>query len=208
MLDKTKSISSDTILQAATGLVRRLGESKTSMVDIGKALGVSHAALYRLYPSKSAIMDAIIREAMNDEVELASKWLGQDGPAAGRMLNMILDIHHRKRARFNGDREIHDLYRRIMVERQDMIGLYAERMTGLIATLIAQGVERGEWRVNDIAVAAGVVRDAVTPFVHPQFVALAVDAGAPVEDQLRAMVTTITKAFEAGIDYATASARP
>ena len=114
---------------------------------------------------------------------------------------MILDIHHRKRSRFSGDREIHDLYRRIMVERQDMIHAYAERMTLLLATLIAQGVERGEWRVSDVSVAAGVVRDGVTPFIHPQFVALAVDAGWAVEDQLRALVTTITRAFEAGVDY-------
>ena len=203
MLDKQKSISSDTILQAATELVRRLGEGKTSMVDIGRALGVSHAALYRLYPSKSAIMDAIVREAMDDEVELASTWLDQDGPAAERMLNMILAIHHRKRSRFTGDREIHDLYRRIMVERQDMIRTYAERMTLLIGKLVAQGVDRGEWRVSDVSVAAGVVRDGVTPFIHPQFVALAVDAGSPVEGQLRAMVTTLTKAFEAGVDYNT-----
>jgi AcrR family transcriptional regulator len=201
MLDKQKSISSDAILQAATALVRRLGEGKTSMVDIGKALGVSHAALYRLYPSKSAIMDAIVREAMADEAELASKWLDREGPAGDRMLNMVLDIHHRKRSRFCGDREIHDLYRRIMVERQDMIRAYAERMTLLIETLISQAVERGEWRVSDVSVAAGVVRDGVTPFIHPQFVALAVDAGWPVEAQLRAMVTTLTKAFEAGVDY-------
>lgn len=208
MLDKQKSISSATILQTATALVRRLGEAKTSMVDIGRALGVSHAALYRLYPSKSAIMDAIVREAMDDEAELASKWLDRDGPAADRMLNMILDIHHRKRSRFNGDREIHDLYRRIMVERQDMIHAYAERMTHLIATLIAQGVERGEWRVSDVSVAAGVVRDGVTPFIHPQFVALAVDTGAPVEVQLRYMVATLARAFQAGLDYNPASSGP
>lgn len=208
MRDKQKAISSDTVLQAATALVRRLGEGKTSMVDIGKALGVSHAALYRLYPSKAAIMDAIVREAMDDEAELAGKWLEREGPAAERMLNMILDVHHRKRSRFSGDREIHDLYRRIMVERPDMIRAYAERMTRLIATLIAQGVERGEWRVSDVSVAAGVVRDGVTPFIHPQFVALAVDAGSPVEEQLRAMVATVTRAFEAGVDYSPFLHRP
>ena len=201
MPDKRETISADAILLAATGLVRRLGEAKTNMVDIGKALGVSHAALYRLYPSKTAIMDAIVREAMDDETELAGQWLDRDGPAGDRLLHMILDIHQRKRSRFNGEREIHDLYRRVMVERPDMIRAYADRMTRLIGALIAQGVERGEWRVSDVSLAAGVVRDGVTPFVHPQFVALAVEAGAPVEDQLRAMVMTLTKAFEAGIDY-------
>jgi len=201
MVDKHKTISSDAVLEAATALIRRHGEGKTGMVDIGKALGVSHAALYRLYPSKAAIMDAVVQQAMDDETELARRWLDRDGPTAERLLNLIVDIYHRKRERFSGDREIHELYRRIMLERQDMIAAYSERMTLMIATLVAQGVERDGWQVSDVSVAAGVVRDGVTPFIHPQFVALTVEAGSPVEDQLRAMVTTLTKAFEAGVAY-------
>ncbi len=201
MPEKQNIISPASILEAATALVRRLGEGKTNMVDIGRALGVSHAALYRFFPSKAAVMDAIVQEAMDEEEELAAKWLDADGPAAERLLLMVLDIHHRKRARFKGDREIHDLYRRILVERQDMIVIYAQRMTGLIQKLIAQGVERGEWQVSDVAQAASVVRDAVTAFIHPQLLAQAIEAKTPVEDQLRATVATLTRAFEAGVDY-------
>lgn len=201
MTDKPNAISSAAILEAATALVRRLGEGKTNMVDIGKALGVSHAALYRFFPSKAAVMDAIVQEAMDDEEDLARRWLEADGPAAERLLRMLLDIHHRKRARFTGDREIHDLYRRILVERQDMIIAYAQRMTLLIQKLIAQGVERGEWRISDVSVAASVVRDAVTVFIHPQLVAQAIEANVSVEDQLRATIATLVRAFEAGVDY-------
>lgn len=201
MPEKQSFISTTAILEAATALVRRLGEGKTNMVDIGRALGVSHAALYRFFPSKSAVMDAIVQAAMDEEEELAAKWLEAEGPAGERLLLMILDIHHRKRARFTGDREIHDLYRRILVERQDMVIAYAQRITRLIQTLIAQAVDRGEWQVDDVAQAASVVRDAVTAFVHPQLLAQAIEANAPVEDQLRATVATLTRAFEAGVDY-------
>lgn len=201
MSEKQGAISPTAILAAATALVRRLGEGKTNMVDIGRALGVSHAALYRFFPSKAAVMDAIVQEAMDDEEELARRWLDAQGPAAERLLRMVLDIHHRKRARFTGDREIHELYRRILVERQDMILAYSRRMTLLIQALIAQAVDRGEWQVSDVSAAAGVVRDAVTAFVHPQLVAQAIEANVPVEDQLRATVMTLTRAFEAGIDY-------
>ena len=207
MSETPKTLSSDAVLKAATALVRKLGEGKTSMVDIGKALGVSHAALYRFYPSKAAVMDAIVLEAMADEEALARRWLDASGPAAERLAGMVLDLHQRKRARFSGDREIHDLYRRIMDERPDMIRDYAGRMTALIGRLIAQAVERGEWQVSDIGMAAGVVRDGVTSFVHPHFVALAMEAEAPVEDQIRAMVTTLTRAFAAGVDYGTHPSR-
>lgn len=201
MSEKQNAISPTAILEAATALVRRLGEGKTNMVDIGKALGVSHAALYRFFPSKAAVMDAIVQEAMDDEEELASTWLDADGSAAERLLGMILDLHHRKRARFTGDREIHDLYRRILVERQDIIIAYAQRMTLLIQKLIAQGVDRGEWQVSDVSRAASVVRDAVTVFVHPQLVAQSIEANVSVEDQLRATVLTFARAFEVGVDY-------
>ncbi len=201
MSEKQNVISPSAILEAATALVRRLGEGKTNMVDIGRALGVSHAALYRFFPSKAAIMDAIVQEAMDEEEELAGKWLDAEGAAAERLMHMVLDIHHRKRARFTGDREIHDLYRRILVERPDMILGYAQRMTRLIQKLIAQGVDRGEWHVSDVTKAANVVRDAVTAFVHPQLLAQAIEVNAPVEDQLRATVATLTRAFEAGVDY-------
>lgn len=197
----SNALTTSSILEAAKALVRRFGETKTNMVDIGRALGVSHAALYRLYRSKGAIMDAIVEEAMRDEEALAVAHVEGDGPAAERLLAMLLDLHRRKRERFIGDREIHDLYRRILVERPDMIAAYAERMTALIARLIAQAVERGEWKVDDVDIASGVVRDAVTVFIHPALVAQLITADAPIETMLRDTVATLSRAFQAGVDY-------
>jgi AcrR family transcriptional regulator len=194
-------LSATAVLDAAVAQVRRFGEGKTNMVDIARALGVSHAALYRFYPSKSAVMDAIVEMGMRDEEELAEAYLDADGPAAERLLAMVLDLHRRKRERFVGDREVHDLHRRILVERADMVAAYAARITALVARLIGQAVERGEWRVSDIGTAAGVVRDAVTIYVHPSFVAQLAAIDAPVEAMLRATVATLTRAFAAGVDY-------
>lgn len=182
-------------------LVQRFGETKTNMVDIGRALGVSHAALYRFYKSKSAIMDAIVEQAMHDEEDMAARFVEADGPAGDRLQALVHELLLRKRERFVGDREVHDLYRRILVERPDMIAAYAERMTNLVARLVEQAVERGEWRVDDAVKAAGVVRDAVTAYVHPLFVAQAVAADIPIEGLLRATLATLIRAFEAGIEY-------
>lgn len=194
-------LSPTAILETATALVQRYGEAKTNMVDIGRALGVSHAALYRFYRSKTAVMDAIAEQAMHDEEAMAARFVEAEGPAGDRLQALIHALHVRKRERFVGDREVHDLYRRILVERPDMIAAYAARMTALIARLIEQAVQRGEWKIDDTAKAAGVVRDAVTVFVHPLFVAQAVEADIPVETLLRATLATLIRAFEAGITY-------
>lgn len=194
-------LSAPLVLEAATAQVRRFGEGKTNMVDIARALGVSHAALYRFYPSKRAVMDAIVLQGMGDERELAAAYLDADGPAAERLKGMARELHRRKRERFAGDREIHELHRRILVERPDMIAAYAEAITALVARLIGQAVARGEWRVSDIDVAAGVVRDALTVYVHPSFVAETADAGVDAEARLEATVTTLASAFAAGVEY-------
>jgi AcrR family transcriptional regulator len=198
-----KPLSASTILESAKVQVRRFGESKTNVMDVARALGVSHAALYRFYRSKSAMMDAIVQEAMDDEERLAAEHVDIEGPPAERLMAMLLDLHRHKRERFVGDREVHDLYRRIVVERADMIAAYADRITSLVAGLIEKAVLRGEWKVDDISVAAGVVRDAVMVYVHPAFVAQLVTAGAPVEAMLRATVTTLVRAFETGVIYGT-----
>lgn len=194
-------LSAISVLQTAKRQVRRFGEGKTNVVDIARALGVSHAALYRFYPSKSAIMDAIVQEAMDDEARLAARHIETDGPAADKLTAMLLDLHRRKRERFEGDEEIHNLYRRIVVERPDMIAAYADRITALIARLIGKAVQRGEWKIDDVDRAAGVVRDAGMIYVHPAFVAQLVAAGAPVEEMLRATTATLARAFEAGVRY-------
>ena len=194
-------LSAASILESAKAQVRRFGENKTNVTDVARDMGVSHAALYRFYPSKSAIMDAIAQEAMDDEARLAAEHVEADGPPAARLMAMLLDLHRHKRERFVGDREIHDLYRRIVVERPDMIAAYAERMTALVARLIERAVAGDEWHVDDIGVAAGVVRDAVMVYVHPAFMAQSSSAGAPAEAMLRATVTTLVRAFESGVQY-------
>jgi AcrR family transcriptional regulator len=203
--DRDETVSATAIVEAARLQVRRFGEAKTNVVDIARALGTSHTTIYRHFRSKAEVFDALVLAVMRDEEEMAAAYLDAEGSAKDRLMAMIMDLYRRKNERFAGDREIHDLYRRIVVERPDIISGYAARMTILIGKLIAQGVERGEWKVDDVAIAAGVVRDAVTTYVNPAFVALLVNAGAPVEDMVHATITTLARAFEAGVAYHPAS---
>jgi AcrR family transcriptional regulator len=199
--DRDEAVSAAAIVDAARLQVRRFGEAKTNVVDIARALGTSHTTIYRHFRSKADVFDALVLTVMRDEEEMAATHLDAPGSARERLLSMIMDLYRRKLERFAGDREIHDLYRRIVVERPDIIAGYAERMTDLIGKLIAQGVERGEWQVDDVTIAAGVVRDAVTTYVNPAFVALLVATEAPVADMVHATITTLARAFEAGVAY-------
>lgn len=189
------------ILEAARAQLRRFGAAKTNVVDIARALGTSHTTIYRHFRSKADIFDAVVVEAMRDEEEAARRFVHVDGPAAERLEAMVLALHARKRERFAGDPEVYQLYRRIVEERPDIIAAYARAMTALIAEIIADGVKRREFKVDDVAAAAGVVRDAVTVFVHPAHVEAAVKAGLPVETMARNVIRSLITAFGAGMQY-------
>ena len=188
------------ILDTARAQVRRFGEAKTNVVDIARALGTSHTTIYRHFRSKADIFDALVVEAMRDEEEMASRFVEAEGPFAERLEGMVLALHARKRKRFTADAEVYGLYRRIMEERPEIIATYAQAMTALIARILADGVKRGEIKLDDVRAAAGVVRDAITVFVHPVHVATAVLADLPSERMARNVVRTLCAGFRAGAD--------
>jgi AcrR family transcriptional regulator len=188
------------ILEAARTQVRRFGEAKTNVVDIARALGTSHTTIYRHFRSKADIFDALVIEAMRDEEEMASRFVEADGPIAERLEGMVLALHARKRDRFATDPEVYGLYRRIVEERPEIIAAYALAMTALIARVLADGRRRGEVRIDNVEAAAGVVRDAVTVFVHPAHVAAAVAVSLTSERMARNVVRTLCAAFRVGVD--------
>jgi AcrR family transcriptional regulator len=189
------------ILDAARAQVRRFGEAKTNVVDIAKALGTSHTTIYRHFRSKAEIFDAVIEEAMRDEEEVARCFVQTDKAAAQRLEGMVLALHARKRERFAGDPEVYQLYRRVVDERPDIIAAYARAMTALAGEIIADGVRRREFKVDDVAAAAGVLRDAVTVFLHPAHVEAAAKAGLPSEMMARNVVRSLVAGFKAGVRY-------
>ena len=187
----------DRILDTAAEQVRRFGEAKTNVVDIAKAMGLSHSAIYRYFRSKSDIFDALAARTMAEEADLAARFAKSDGSAAERLRGLVLALHRSKRAKLGDDPEIHGLYRRILAERPDLVADYARRMTALVRQVLEDGIARGEFRIRDLDVAAGVVRDAVTVFVHPAHVEQAVVAGLEMEPRLQAVVDILVAGFAA-----------
>ena len=134
---------------------------------------------------------------MDEEAELAARFVIADGSAGDRLRGLVLALHRSKRAKLGDDPEIHGLYRRIVTERPDLVADYARRMTELVRQVLNDGVSRGEFLVPDLAAAAGVVRDAVTVFIHPAHVEQAVLAGLDMEPRLQAVMDALVVAFAA-----------
>ena len=59
-------------MEAAEDVLRRFGPSKATVVDVARALGVSHGSVYRHFASKAELRDAVTRvwlARINDPLE-------------------------------------------------------------------------------------------------------------------------------------------
>ena len=71
--ERTRPSPPTQILDAAEDVLRRFGPAKATVVDVARALGVSHGSVYRHFPSKAALRDAV-----------AERWLARiSAPLAG-----------------------------------------------------------------------------------------------------------------------------
>ena len=67
----TEATSAQADIEAAEEVLRRFGPA--NVVDVARALGVSHGSVYRHFPSKAALRDAV-----------TERWLAEiSGPLEG-----------------------------------------------------------------------------------------------------------------------------
>ena len=58
-MTECEPLTPERILEAAEDVLRRFGPAKATVVDVARALGVSHGSVYRHFPSKAALRDAV-----------------------------------------------------------------------------------------------------------------------------------------------------
>jgi AcrR family transcriptional regulator len=155
------------ILDAAADQLRRHGPAKTGVVDVARALGVSHAAVYRYFASKDELFDAV-----------AERWLGavsaplkavaeRRGSAAKRLDAWLTELFAIKRRKITEDRELFETYRAIAEAAHDVVVAHIAELHRQLSAIIADGIASKEFRVKDPDEAATTVLDATSRFHHP-----------------------------------------
>jgi len=187
MNDVTDHIETDVrerILTTAERLFREIGYQKTTVADIARDLRMSPANVYRFFDSKKSINAGVARRLMG-EVEQASGKIASSRKGATERLRQLLSTVHRMNSdRYVADSKMHDMVAAAMEESWDGCRLHMESITATIATVIADGVASGEFRVTDVTAAAQCTCTAMVRFFHPQLIAECADKPGPTLDQM------------------------
>src|SRR5215510_6542374 len=79
------ALTPEQILEAAEEVLRRFGPTKATVVDVARALGVSHGSVYRHFPSKAALRDAVTEQWLARMSEPLLEVMAEDAPASKRL---------------------------------------------------------------------------------------------------------------------------
>ncbi|MFJ2885131.1 TetR/AcrR family transcriptional regulator [Streptomyces sp. NPDC087305] len=96
------------IVAAATALFLELGYDRTSLARIAESSGVSRATLFKQFPSKAALFDAIVTESWSTADE-------EEPPPTGNVVDG-LGVIGRRYAELLGRAQMTDLFRIVIAE--------------------------------------------------------------------------------------------
>jgi len=109
-----------------------------------------------------------------------------------RLLNAV---HRHAKMMLIEERPIHELIVAATQQNWQIIRAHIERMVTIFEAIIREGVEAGEFDVDDEAQAARAVRSAFMPFLHPILIEHGVKHYEDTEVGLRDQIRFIQKAL-------------
>jgi AcrR family transcriptional regulator len=121
-------LTREQILEAAEEVLRRHGPAKTNVVDVARALNVSHGSVYRHFPSKAALREAVAARFLEtvhkplEPIDDPKEWF--DTLIAG------------KRARAQEDPELFANYVALALESGDAVSNHVDHLIAQLTRIV------------------------------------------------------------------------
>jgi AcrR family transcriptional regulator len=160
-------LTPERILEVTEDVLRRFGLAKATVVDVARALDVSHGSVYRHFPSKASLRQAVAKRWLDRVNAPLQTIAGESGPAPARLdrwLRMMVSI---KREKLSEDPEMFATYLTLAQEACQAVKAHREGLIGQLAHMLSDGVKQGVFEVADINTTARALFDATSRFHHP-----------------------------------------
>jgi AcrR family transcriptional regulator len=160
-------LTPERILEVTEDVLRRFGLAKATVVDVARALDVSHGSVYRHFPSKASLREAVAKRWLDRVNAPLLKIAESSGPAPAKLerwLRAMIAIKHKKVAE---DPEMFETYLTLAQEACKVVRAHKDGLVDQIAGILADGVKQGAFQVADTKAAARALFDATSRFHHP-----------------------------------------
>ncbi|WP_116211699.1 TetR family transcriptional regulator [Streptomyces olivoreticuli] len=159
------------ILETTEDVLRRYGPAKATVVDVARALGVSHGSVYRHFGSKAALREAVTQRWLDQSHTALSAFADAEGPAEPRLREWLAGLFAAKRHKAGDDPELFATYMVLVGENSAVVDRHIETMIEQLARIVEGGVRDGEFIAVDPAPTARAIWDATNRFHDPAYAA-------------------------------------
>ena len=160
-------LTPERILEVTEDVLRRFGIAKATVVDVARALDVSHGSVYRHFPSKASLREAVAKRWL-DRVSLPLEGIAEDsGPARARLERYLRTLCAAKQNKVSEDPEMFMTYMTLAREACSVVKAYKEGLVDQIAAIISDGVKEGVFDVADVKASARAIYEATIRYQHP-----------------------------------------
>lgn len=160
-------LTRERILAAAEDVIRRFGPERATVVDVARALGVTHAAVYRHVANKADLRQLVVKGWVEATMPPLRAIAEGKGPAPRRLRKLFDALVAVKRRRAADDQELFAAYRTLAAGAQDVTAAHVAELVALAATIIRAGVKEGSFRRVNPETSARAVLLATSRFHHP-----------------------------------------
>lgn len=159
------------ILDSAERLFRHYGYSKTNVADIARDLEMSPANIYRFFASKTEIHQALCERMLTASYQQALEIARLPLSATERLRRYVHGQHTLTVETMLDEQKVHEMVV-VAIEREwHVIQKHIDRIDQLLAEIIRDGIQTGEFVEQDSELAARCFSASVVTLCHPQIVA-------------------------------------
>jgi AcrR family transcriptional regulator len=188
-------LTPERILEVTEDVLRRYGLAKATVVDVARALDVSHGSVYRHFPSKASLREAVAKRWLDRVNTPLQKIAESSGPAPERLENWLRTMIAIKRQKVSEDPEMFATYLTLAQDACKVVKAYKDGQVDQIALMLSDGVEQGAFEVTDVKASARALFDATSRFHHPAHAEEWTDPSAPA--RIDALLALLLRGLEA-----------
>jgi AcrR family transcriptional regulator len=187
------------LLGIAAQQLKAHGAKAVTVVGVAELAGMTHANVYRYFPSKAALIDAIAARWLKNLEAAIAEIADAPDPADDKLERLIQAQARAQRDLLAKDRHLFDVYCSATENNRALVRKHRARLRELIERVLDEGIATAKFDPRERDRALGFIGDAAYRFVNP--VAVRLDAEIPLDildQRLAAMIRVILHALANG----------
>jgi AcrR family transcriptional regulator len=188
------------LLRVAAEHLARFGARRLTVVGVAEEAEMTHANVYRYFPSKSELIDAVAGQWLKEVEATLADIADSPDPADDKLERFVLAIAGSYRVCAETNPHVFDVYVSAVEHSRGIARKHRGRQLRLLERVVEEGIATDVFRPKDKDKAIAFVIDASQRYVNPLMVRVDVRVPRPVlDDRLNTVLRVVLRALGAGM---------